>query len=38
VEEGLGLPSAGPCGECLFPVQVDHWGESSSAQSRGARD
>jgi hypothetical protein len=38
VEEGLGLPSAGPCGERLLPVQVDYWGESSSAQSHGARD
>ena len=38
VEEGLGLPSAGPCGERLLPLQVDHWGESSSAQSPGARD
>ena len=38
VEEGLGLPSAGPCGERLLPVQVDHRGEPSSAQSGGARD
>ena len=38
VEEGLGLPSAGPYGERLLPVQVDHRGEPSSAQSGGARD
>ena len=38
VEEGRGLPSAGPCGERLLPVQVDHWGEPSSAPSLGARD
>ena len=38
VEEGLGLPSAGPCGERLLPVQVDHRGEPSSAPSGGARD
>ena len=38
VEEGLGLPSAGPYGERLLPVQVDHRGEPSSAQWRGARD
>jgi len=38
VEEGLGLPSASPGGERLLPLQVDHWGASSSAQSRGARD
>ena len=24
VEEGIGLPSAGPRGERLLPVQVDH--------------
>ncbi len=30
LEEELGLPSAGPCGERLLPVQVDHWRESSS--------
>ena len=38
VEEGLGLPSAGPYGERLLPVQGDHRGEPSSAQSGGARD
>ena len=36
VEEGLGLSPAGPCGERLLPVQVDHRGEPSSAQSRRA--
>ncbi len=34
VEEGRRLPSAGPCGERLLPVQVDHRGEPSSAPSR----
>ena len=33
-----GYPSAGPRGDHLFPVQVDHRRESSSAQSRGAGD
>ena len=38
VEEGLGLPSAGPCGERLLPVQVDHRGEPfERAVGRGKR-
>ena len=38
VEEGIGLPSAGPRGERLLPVQVDHRGWPSSAQSGRAGD
>ena len=38
VEVGVGLPSAGPCGERLLRVQVDHRGWSSSVQSSRARD
>ena len=38
VEEGVGLPSAGPRGERILPVQVDHRGRPSSAQSGGAGD
>ncbi len=34
VEEGGGLPSAGPRGECVLPIQVDHRGGSSSPGSR----
>jgi IS5 family transposase len=33
VEEGIWLPSTGPCGERLLPLQVDHRGEPSRAQS-----
>ena len=35
-EEGVGLPSAGPGGERLLPVQDDHWGWSSSSGRRRA--
>ena len=38
VEEGVWLPSAGPRGERLLPVQVDHRGWPSSAQSGRAGD
>ncbi len=36
VEESVCLPSAGPRGECLLPVQVDLWGCASGSQSSGA--
>ena len=38
VEEGVWLPSAGPRGERILPVQVDHRGWPSSAQSGRAGD
>jgi len=37
-QKGLGLPATSPRGERLLPVQVDHRGEPSRAQSRGAGD
>ena len=38
LEEDVGLPSAGPGGEHLLPVQVDHWRRPSSAQFSRAGD
>jgi len=38
VEEGIRLPSAGPHGERLLPVQVDHRAWPSSTQSSRAGD
>ena len=38
VEEGIGLPSAGPRGERLLPVQVDHRAWPSIAQSNRTED
>ena len=34
MEEGIGLPSIGPRGERLLPVQIDHRRRGSSAESR----
>ena len=36
VAEDVGLPSAGPCGERLLPLQVDPWRCTSGSQSRRA--
>jgi len=38
VEKGVWLPSAGARGERILPVQVDHRGRPSSAQSGRAED
>ena len=35
VEEGGGLPPAGPRGKRLLPVQVDHWRPASCSTSEG---
>ena len=35
VEEGGGLPPAGPRGKRLLPVQVDHWRPASRSTSHG---
>ncbi len=36
VEEGGGLPPAGPGGKRLLPVQVDHWRPASCSTSGGS--
>ena len=34
VEEGVGIPPAGPSGKHLLPIQVDHWRPAACASSQ----